>query len=93
MHFGHAREFAFVDVVPATGEIRGVRRMIPPPHEPGALPRWLAETGARVIVAGGMGGRAIQILAAAGIEVCLGGPEEAPEDLAKAWAAGTLRTA
>ena len=35
--------------------------VVPPPHEPGLLPQWLAEKGATDIIAGGMGQKAIQI--------------------------------
>ena len=30
-------------------------KVVPPPHEPGLLPKWLAEKGATDIIAGGMG--------------------------------------
>ena len=35
--------------------------LVPPPHEPGVLPGWLHHLGADVIIAGGMGQRAISL--------------------------------
>jgi len=61
-----------------------------PPHEPGLLPRLLAQNGVQVIVAGGMGRRAQALFAESGIEVVVGAPQEAPERLAADYMAGTL---
>jgi len=73
-------------------EIVSQDRHQPPAHEPGALPRWLGEQGANVIIAGGMGQRAQQLFAQSGIEVVVGAPPEAPEELAAAYLNGTLQT-
>ena len=50
-HFGHCQEFALIEV--ADNEIANKQIFVPPPHEPGILPRWLHELGADVIIAGG----------------------------------------
>jgi predicted Fe-Mo cluster-binding NifX family protein len=92
MHFGHCEKFALVDVDNATRRMTGTDWVVPPPHEPGVLPRWLHEQGATVILAGGMGGRAQALFAQNGIEVCVGAPALAPEDLVAAYLAGTLST-
>ncbi len=55
MHFGHCEQFAMVDVDPVEKKILSKTFLTPPPHEPGLLPRWLAEKGATCIIAGGMG--------------------------------------
>ena len=90
MHFGHCERFALVDVDDATRTITGTNWLVPPPHEPGVLPRWLHEQGATVILAGGMGGRAQALFAQNGIKVRVGAPALAPENLATAYLAGTL---
>ena len=64
----------------------------PPAHEPGALPRWLHEQGANVIIAGGMGQRAQQLFAQNGITVVVGAPADQPEQLVAAYLSGTLET-
>jgi predicted Fe-Mo cluster-binding NifX family protein len=62
-----------------------------PPHEPGLLPPWLAERGANVIIAGGMGQRAQELFAAQGIQVIVGASAETPETLISDYLAGTLQ--
>ena len=89
-HFGHAPEFHFFEADRAAGTIGEATVRTAPPHEPGALPRWLADQGAGLVITGGMGQRARQILEHHGIEVILGAPEEAPAILARAWVEGRL---
>jgi predicted Fe-Mo cluster-binding NifX family protein len=71
-HFGHCEQFAVVDADPETGQIMQQESLTPPPHQPGLLPPWLAEQGAEVIIAGGMGVRAQQLFAVQGIQVVVG---------------------
>jgi len=91
MHFGHCEEFAIVEVDEGTREILNSSKHQPPAHEPGALPRWLHEQGVNVIIAGGMGQRAQQLFAQNDIEVVVGAPSEAPEDLVSAYLEGSLQ--
>ena len=90
LHFGHCESFALVDV--EEDKIVGREDVPAPDHQPGLLPRWLAERGAKVIIAGGMGGRALGLFAEQGIEVAVGAPREEPEKLVEAYLAGTLET-
>ncbi|MBD3236979.1 MAG: ATPase [Candidatus Eisenbacteria bacterium] len=90
-HFGHCEEFALIDVDPETQEISRSERLAAPPHEPGRLPRWLAEQKATVILAGGMGQRAQMLFAQHGIEVCVGIGDGDPEALARQYASGELQ--
>lgn len=90
MHFGHCEQFAVVDVDPEGGQIRRTELLTPPPHEPGVLPRWLAEQGVTTVLAGGMGQRARQLFAGQGIEVRVGAPPEPPEQLVAQYVAGNL---
>jgi len=92
MHFGHCEQFAILEVDAGSKEILSKSVEESPPHEPGALPRWLHELGADVIIAGGMGRRAQQLFAESGIAVVVGAPPEPPERLAAAYVNGTLRT-
>lgn len=91
MHFGHCERFVLVDVDLEKREAIATREAVPPPHEPGVLPRWLAEQGAGVIIAGGMGRRAQDLFAASGIEVVLGAPDRPTDDVIADWLAGSLR--
>ena len=63
-----------------------------PAHEPGLLPAWLAERGAKVIIAGGMGQRAQGLFAAQNIQVVVGAPADTPEQLVDDYLAGTLQS-
>ena len=92
MHFGHCEQFAILEVDEPGKEILSQSVQRAPLHEPGALPRWLHELGADVIIAGGMGRRAQQLFAQSGIAVVVGAPAETPEQLASAYVNGTLRT-
>jgi len=91
-HFGHCAEFALYEIDPATKTTRAKSMHVPPPHEPGVLPRWLHEQGANVIITGGMGQRAQQLFAQNGIRVVLGAPPNLADDIVAAYLRGTLQT-
>lgn len=91
-HFGHCQSFALVDVDTERMEIVESTEVDAPPHQPGLLPRWLAERGANVIIAGGMGGRAQGLFSEHGIEVVIGAPSETPDTLVLGHVKGTLVT-
>lgn len=90
MHFGHCEQFALIDVDDGTKAISRRENLTPPPHEPGLLPPWLAERGVTRVIAGGMGQRAQAIFAENGIDVIVGAPAAAPEDLVRSFLDGTL---
>ena len=87
-HFGHCEQFAFVET--RNGKIVKTDMRNPPAHEPGVLPRWLAEQGADVAIVGGMGESAQQLLRGNGIEVIMGAPMDSPESLANQYLSNTL---
>lgn len=90
MHFGHCQSFSILTVNPDAKTISGCDAMTPPPHEPGVLPAWLHEQEVNLIIAGGMGQRAQQLFEQQDIQVVIGAPAAAPEDLAIAWMNGNL---
>jgi predicted Fe-Mo cluster-binding NifX family protein len=92
MHFGHCEKFVIVDVDETEKKITGKEEVIPPPHEPGLLPRWLHEKEVKVIIAGGMGMRAQQLFRQFGIQVITGAPSEHPQTVVLNWMQGTLVT-
>lgn len=89
-HFGHCESFALIDTDPGSGTILGREDVVAPPHQPGLLPGWLAERGADIIIAGGMGGRALELFSERGITVVLGAPNSDPERLASDYLNGVL---
>ncbi|MGD8450949.1 MAG: NifB/NifX family molybdenum-iron cluster-binding protein [Phycisphaerae bacterium] len=89
-HFGHAPQFIFFEADPATGQITGEETIDAPPHQPGLLPRWLAEQGANVILAVGMGGRALELFAQHGVQAVTGVVTRDPREAAQQYLAGSL---
>ena len=87
-HFGHCQEFALVEV--EDNQIKEKEILDPPRHEPGVLPKWLHEQGADVIIAGGMGMRAIDLFTQNDIKVVTGAPSLTPEELVKQYLDNTL---
>lgn len=71
-HFGHAPFFAFVEL----GENKeySVQIEVNPlsSHGPGDIPRYVSEKGAKILIARGIGGRAIDFFNQFGIEVIRG---------------------
>lgn len=90
MHFGHCEKFAVIEVNEAAKKIVKCEKMVPPPHEPGVIPRWIASLDVDMVIAGGMGPMAQQLLAAQGIKVLAGASPAAPEELVGSWFNGTL---
>jgi ATP-binding protein involved in chromosome partitioning len=89
-HFGQSSQFAFFEVDPSSREITARQDLPAPRHEPGALPRWLSGQGATVVIAGGIGGRARDLLQADRIDVVTGAPQEDPRALVLSYLDGTL---
>jgi len=89
-HFGHCKEFAFIDVEENT--IKKKEILVPPPHEPGVLPKWLHEQGVNVIIAGGMGNKAQVLFNEQNIKVVAGAQPLEPEELINAYLSNALIT-
>jgi len=89
-HFGHCEQFAILDV--DNDRIDNKELVTPPPHEPGVLPQWLGdEKGVNLIIAGGMGQRAINLFNEKGVRVITGAPNLEPEELVHQYLKGTLQ--
>ena len=91
-HFGHCEQFALYDVDENNGKIVATNFVTPPEHQPGILPPWLAQQGANVILAGGMGGRAQELFHENGIQVVMGVAENDPEKAVLSHLTGSLVT-
>ncbi|MFH1024712.1 MAG: iron-sulfur cluster carrier protein MrpORP [Planctomycetota bacterium] len=92
MHFGHCEKFALIDVDAKTKKIVKQEEVDAPEHQPGLLPRWLAERNVNVVIAGGMGSRAQNLFAENKIKVVVGAPAETTDKLVADYLAGTLKT-
>ena len=78
-HFGHCEQFALIDVDETKQQILKKELVNPPGHEPGLLPKWLAEQGVSLVIAGGMGSRAQSLFQQNRIGVIIGAMESDPE--------------
>jgi predicted Fe-Mo cluster-binding NifX family protein len=89
-HFGGCREFALVQVDPEKKVTRQTEVLPAPEHQPGAFPRWLREQGVQVVIAGGIGHRALAIFAQHGITVRAGLPGTPVAEVVGAYLGGQL---
>ncbi len=87
-HFGHCKYFALIDV--ENNKISGQEIVQPPPHEPGVLPKWLAQQGVTDVLAGGIGNRAIQNFNQQKINVFAGAPTLPSKELVTGFLANSL---
>jgi len=92
MHFGHCEQFTLVDVDLEEKTILKIEAIDAPEHQPGLLPPWLAQRGAEVIIAGGMGMRAQNLFAEQNIKVIVGAPASDPKSIVDEYLGGTLQT-
>ncbi|MCK9557190.1 MAG: NifB/NifX family molybdenum-iron cluster-binding protein [Candidatus Cloacimonetes bacterium] len=69
-HFGHCEVFAVFQI--EDNRIVKEEMVDPPVHEPGSHPRFLHEIGVSVVISGGMGMKAQELMNQNGIEVIIG---------------------
>lgn len=88
-HFGHCANFMFFDTEGT--EIVNTESVENPGHKPGFLPNFLADRGAVVVLAGGMGGGAVDIFNQRGVAVVTGAAGDAKAAV-QAYLNGTLKS-
>jgi len=88
-HFGHCEQFSIINVEDKS--IMADKLVTPPPHEPGLLPRWLADMGVTNIIAGGMGQRALDLFEQNKIDVNYGAQSKTSKELVQDWLDDTLQ--
>jgi len=92
MHFGHCEQFVVFNIDQANKKIEGQEALTPPAHEPGVLPKWLSERGVNMVIAGGMGSRAVGLFQERNVDVITGAPAGSPESVVESFLNGTLIT-
>ena len=90
--FGLCEQFALIDVDEEKRAITKKEAVSSPGHQPGLLPVWLAEQGASVIIASGMGSRAQSLFQQNHIKVIINAVENDPEKAVMSYLNGTLAT-
>lgn len=71
-HFGGADRFILFEIDEQKKEIISSKEVIPPQHKTGIYPQFLKSLKVDIVLAGGMGPRAVSMLESFGIEVILG---------------------
>lgn len=87
-HFGHCESFA-IYTVDGT-QIIEEEIVDPPVHEPGSHPAFLAQMGCSLVISGGMGVKAQDLMCAKGIKVVVGVPPFPPRELVQLYLNGKL---
>ncbi len=82
-HFGHCKMFQVITV--EGNQVVSAEKLVAPPHEPGLLPKFMAENGVTDILAGGLGQKAIQLLHKNSINVFVGAPQLKADELVEAF--------
>ncbi len=91
-HFGHCEQFTLISVDRERQKIQDIEQLPPPPHEPGVLPEWLAEQKTDLVIAGGLGAKAQELLHQKNIQVITGAAQASPEELVNSYLSGNLAT-
>ena len=88
-HFGHCENFNIYEA--EDGRVVSSESVPNPGHRPGFLPNFLADRGVQVIIAGGMGGGAVDIFNERGVEVIVGATGDAAAAV-EAYLKGELKS-
>lgn len=89
-HFGHCEKFAIFTI---ENEVIVKEEFLKPPvHTPGSHPLFLKQIGCNVVIAGGMGIKAQEILQNSGIETIIGVEEQSLQKVMEQYLAGTLKS-
>ncbi|MCK5170026.1 MAG: ATPase, partial [Bacteroidales bacterium] len=83
-------KFAIVDV--EENKVIKEEFVTPPVHQPGVYPKFLADVGVHVIIAGGMGQKAQDLFAQNNIEVYMGVQNGSPSELVEQYLNNQLQT-
>ena len=89
-HFGHCEKFAVIKT--ENGKIIDETFVNPPVHQPGVYPKFLADLGVEVIIAGGIGVKAQDLFAQNNIEVFIGIGAELPAKLVENYLNNQLKS-
>ncbi len=89
-HFGHCDHFVIADI--ESEKVAQLQEVVPPPHAPGVIPKWLKELGVDVVLVGGIGQKAINLFKQMDVEPVIGVPSKPAAELIDDFLAGKLET-
>ncbi len=87
-HFGHSTLFEIFTV--EDNKVVSSQKLVPPPHTPGAIPKWLVANHITDVIAGGIGEKATKILEHFGVNVHKGAGVGPAMELAAAFINNSL---
>ena len=91
VHFGHCKKITLIKVDLKEKKILSREDVDTPLHKPGLLPTWLKQLQVDMVIAGGMGENAKELLVKHGIKLLLGAHKESPEKLVEDYFQGSLK--
>lgn len=91
-HFGHCEIFSFAEINDETREITNIYTGAPEEGISCQCAGWLADQGTDIVLAGGIGGRPMMMLAENGIKVITGCPEMEIKEIVSAFLEENLTT-
>lgn len=89
-HFGHCEKFSIIQT--KDNQIISEEMVTPPIHQPGVYPRFLADQGVQVIIAGGMGQKAQDLFSQNNIMVYMGVASGTSKELVESYLSNQLKT-
>lgn len=89
-HFGHCEVFSVFTL--ESGKIVKAETLDPPVHEPGSHPRFLQEQGVSVVISGGMGIKAQDLMQQNNIKVVVGVCPKPLSELVELYIQGKLES-
>lgn len=89
-HFGQCEGFVIFEADEAAGSLSLLKTIPNQGQARGFLPGWLATLGVNVVIANGMGERARGLLSEQGVRVFTTVSRGRPEEIARAFLAGSL---
>lgn len=90
-HFNKCETFTFVDVNPKTNEILNIECKVPECGKCTDSACWIAEQGANIVLACGMGSSPMMYFKKNGVKVISGCPELPVKDVVNAYLSNTLK--
>jgi len=89
-HFGHCEKFHIAVI--EDGKVKEEIEIVPPEHQPGLYPKWIKTQGVDCVIAGGMGEKAQALFKNEEVELFIGAPVKAAEELIKDYIHGVLKS-
>lgn len=92
VHFGSCKLFTFIEVDETSNKIVSTETKVPSGECHEYMASWVAENSADVVIAGGMGIPAQELLKNHGLNVVIGASVDTPENLVLNYVSGDLKT-